>query len=299
MIGSYVRRRDEIAFRMVASAVLERRALEFDYLARSTNERQPPQGLAAAADALPRQLVPGCLDHDREALRSFSVDRIQHRACRKRPRATFPTPNSTSTWRPSYGIFLGHAQGHGDDRVLAQGRALGRRRALAPKQEGRFLPDGRYQQVALRNAKELLMDVAALRRRCRNHRAGLPARTGEDAAATGRRRLRKIAFAGSERGAAHLPSRQSRRGCGDGEQGDGLDGGPAAGAGAVAAGHPWRNWRVLASSAGAPALPIGPAAWLVAALSPPWQWLTGTRWPGRGGGCSRRPAPVGRFRHPA
>src|SRR6478752_2838821 len=78
VIGSYVRRRDEVAFRVVASAVLERKRLEFDYLARSTNERShrnvSPQRLTHYRD----NWYVDAWDHDREALRSFSVDRIQH-----------------------------------------------------------------------------------------------------------------------------------------------------------------------------------------------------------------------------
>ena len=78
VIGSYVRRRDEIAFRVVASAVLERKRVAFDYLARSTNERThrvvSPQRLTHYRD----NWYLDAYDHEREALRSFSVDRIQH-----------------------------------------------------------------------------------------------------------------------------------------------------------------------------------------------------------------------------
>ena len=78
VIASGVRRRDELAFRIVAGAVLERRQLEFDYLARSTNERThrkvSPQRLTHYKD----NWYLDAWDHEREGLRSFSVDRVQH-----------------------------------------------------------------------------------------------------------------------------------------------------------------------------------------------------------------------------
>src|SRR6187551_975 len=68
VIGSYVRRRDEISFRVVASAVLERKRLDFDYLARSTNERShrqvSPQRLTHYRD----NWYLDAWEHDRQAL---------------------------------------------------------------------------------------------------------------------------------------------------------------------------------------------------------------------------------------
>ena len=70
---------DEHAFRIVASSVLERRKLAFDYRARSTDEKTrrnvSPQRLTHYRD----NWYLDAWDHDRDALRSFAVDRI-HKA---------------------------------------------------------------------------------------------------------------------------------------------------------------------------------------------------------------------------
>ncbi|WP_049475855.1 helix-turn-helix transcriptional regulator, partial [Stenotrophomonas maltophilia] len=73
------RKFDEGSFRSVASAVLERRQLAFEYRARSTDEPTKrtvsPQRLTHYRD----NWYLDAWDHDREALRSFAVDRI-HKA---------------------------------------------------------------------------------------------------------------------------------------------------------------------------------------------------------------------------
>jgi predicted DNA-binding transcriptional regulator YafY len=52
------------------------------------------------------------------------------------------------------------AEGLGDHPVQRQGRALGGRRTLAFKQQGRFLADGRHElKVPHSVSRELLMDV--------------------------------------------------------------------------------------------------------------------------------------------
>ena len=72
------RRLDEASFRNVATAVLDRRQLSFDYRARSTDEKTrrtvSPQRLTHYRE----NWYLDCWDHEREALRSFSVDRIQN-----------------------------------------------------------------------------------------------------------------------------------------------------------------------------------------------------------------------------
>jgi predicted DNA-binding transcriptional regulator YafY len=73
------RKFDEGSFRSVASAVLERRQLAFEYRARSTDEPTKrtvsPQRLTHYRD----NWYLDAWDHDRDALRSFAVDRI-HKA---------------------------------------------------------------------------------------------------------------------------------------------------------------------------------------------------------------------------
>ena len=160
VIGSYVRRRDEVAFRIVASAVLERRQVEFDYLARSTNERThrrvSPQRLTHYRD----NWYLDAWDHDREGLRSFSVDRIQHARVREDAARDLPDDELDQHLASSYGIFSGAPKGVATIVFSAQAARWVADEHWHSKQEGRFLPDGRYQlKLPYSNAKELLMDV--------------------------------------------------------------------------------------------------------------------------------------------
>jgi predicted DNA-binding transcriptional regulator YafY len=160
VIGSYVRRRDEIAFRIVASAVLERRQVEFDYLARSTNERThrrvSPQRLTHYRD----NWYLDAWDHEREGLRSFSVDRIQHARLREEAARDLPDDELDLHLASSYGIFSGAPKGIATIVFSPKAARWVADEHWHSKQEGRFLPDGRYQlKLPYSNAKELLMDV--------------------------------------------------------------------------------------------------------------------------------------------
>ena len=160
VIGSYVRQRDEIAFRVVASAVLERKRLAFDYLARSTNERThrlvSPQRLTHYRD----NWYLDAWDHDREALRSFSVDRIQHARVQDEAARDLPDAELDQHLASSYGIFSGAPKANATILFSAKAARWVADEHWHSKQEGRFLPDGRYQRkIPYSNAKELLMDV--------------------------------------------------------------------------------------------------------------------------------------------
>ena len=160
VIGSYVRRRDEISFRVVASAVLERKRVAFDYLARSTNERThrvvSPQRLTHYRD----NWYLDAHDHDREALRSFSVDRIQHARLQDEVARDLPDDELDQHLASSYGIFSGAPKGVATIVFSAKAARWVADEHWHSKQEGRFLPDGRYQlKLPYSNAKELLMDV--------------------------------------------------------------------------------------------------------------------------------------------
>lgn len=160
VIGSYVRQRDEIAFRVVASAVLERKRLSFDYLARSTNERThrtvSPQRLTHYRD----NWYLDAWDHDREALRSFSVDRIQHARVQDEAARDLPDAELDQHLASSYGIFSGAPKANATILFSAKAARWVADEHWHSKQEGRFLPDGRYQlKIPYSNAKELLMDV--------------------------------------------------------------------------------------------------------------------------------------------
>ena len=160
VIGSYVRRRDEVAFRIVASAVLERRQVEFDYLARSTNERThrrvSPQRLTHYRD----NWYLDAWDHEREALRSFSVDRIQHARVRDEAARDLPDDELDLHLASSYGIFSGPPKGWATILFSAKAARWVADERWHSQQQGRVLADGRYElKVPYSASRELLMDV--------------------------------------------------------------------------------------------------------------------------------------------
>ena len=160
VIGSYTRNRDEIAFRLVASAVLERKRVSFDYLARSTNEKThrtvSPQRLTHYRD----NWYIDAWDHEREALRSFSVDRIQHAHVHDEAARDLPDAELDQHLASSYGIFSGTPKGTATIIFSAKAARWVADEHWHSKQVGRFLPDGRYElKIPYSNAKELLMDV--------------------------------------------------------------------------------------------------------------------------------------------
>jgi predicted DNA-binding transcriptional regulator YafY len=160
VIASGVRRRDEISFRMVATAVLERKQLSFDYLARSTNQPThrsvSPQRLTHYRD----NWYLDAFDHDRDALRSFSVDRITAARVLDAAARDVPEAELDQHLASSYGIFSGTPKGTATIVFSAKAARWVADEHWHSKQEGRFLPDGRYQlKLPYSNAKELLMDV--------------------------------------------------------------------------------------------------------------------------------------------
>ena len=96
-----------------------------------------PHGVAAAPHALSRELVPRRLGHrSRRAAQFFR--RPHQRGARVGDVGAGRARRGTrSPPRVQLRHLFGHAQGLGDDRVQRQGRALGRRRALAFAAAGR------------------------------------------------------------------------------------------------------------------------------------------------------------------
>ncbi|GIX32680.1 MAG: transcriptional regulator [Lysobacterales bacterium] len=155
------RRVDAQVFGVVANALLERKRLRFRYKARSTNQE-------SERDVSPQRLVHyrdnwylDAYDHDREALRSFSVDRIREpvpvagESCRDIPDAELD-----EHYRSSYGIFAGPARERAVIRFSARAARWVAEERWHGQQEGRFLADGRYElSVPYGHPRELLMDV--------------------------------------------------------------------------------------------------------------------------------------------
>ena len=154
------RRLDETAFRNVATAVLDRRQLAFEYRARSTDERTrrtvSPQRLTHYRE----NWYLDAWDHDRDGLRSFSVDRITAARVSDEAARDVPDEELDRQLASSYGIFSGTPKGWATVMFSAKAARWVADEHWHSQQQGRFLPDGRYElKLPYSSGRELLMDV--------------------------------------------------------------------------------------------------------------------------------------------
>lgn len=160
VIGSGMRKLDQISFRVVAGAVMARRQLRFRYRARSTGittERKvSPQRLAHYRD----NWYLDAWDHEREGLRSFAVDRIVSPAMLDEAAIDREEGELNQHLAASYGIFSGPPKAWATLRFSPHAARWVADEHWHSQQEGHFLSDGRYElKVPYSNSKELLMDV--------------------------------------------------------------------------------------------------------------------------------------------
>jgi predicted DNA-binding transcriptional regulator YafY len=160
VIGSYTRQRDEAVFRKIAGAVLERKQVHFDYKARSTDQLTTrtvsPQRLTHYRD----NWYLDAYDHERAALRSFSIDRIKQVHVLEHEAKDINEQELTEQLADSYGIFSGKARSMATIVFSAEAARWVSEEHWHSRQEGRFLPDGRYElKVPYSNPRELLMDI--------------------------------------------------------------------------------------------------------------------------------------------
>src|SRR3546814_7629398 len=106
-MATATRHLDKHAFRIAATAVLERKRLRFDYRARSTDT-------ASKRDVSPQRLTHyrdnwylDAFDHERDALRSFAVDRISAAHMLDAQAHDVPDEELNQQLASSYGIFSG------------------------------------------------------------------------------------------------------------------------------------------------------------------------------------------------
>ncbi len=160
VIQHRIRRLDEAAFRAVASGVLERRQLSFEYRARSTDERTKRQVSPQRITHYRDNWYLDAWDHGREALRSFSVDRIHGARLLGDAAIDVPDAQLDQHLAGSYGIFSGEPKDVATIVFSAKAARWVADERWHSKQQGRFLPDGRYElKVPYSNGRELLMDV--------------------------------------------------------------------------------------------------------------------------------------------
>ncbi|SDZ10516.1 Predicted DNA-binding transcriptional regulator YafY, contains an HTH and WYL domains [Lysobacter sp. yr284] len=160
VIPHRTRRQDETAFRAVATAVLDRKRLTFEYRARSTDERTrrsvSPQRLTHYRE----NWYLDAWDHERDALRSFSVDRISAAKIGEDVARDVADDELDQHLASSYGIFSGAPKGWATILFSAKAARWVADEHWHSQQQGRFLPDGRYElKVPYSAGRELLMDV--------------------------------------------------------------------------------------------------------------------------------------------
>ena len=158
--GSGMRRIDEGVFRVVASAVLERRQLGFRYRARTTASDSQrivsPQRLTHYRE----NWYVDAFDHDRKGLRSFAVDRIGTPQALDTIATDVAESELDQHLAGSYGIFSGAPKAWATIEFSVRAARWVADEHWHSRQEGRFLADGKYElRVPYSNAKELLMDV--------------------------------------------------------------------------------------------------------------------------------------------
>ena len=154
------RKLDEASFRVVASAVLERKQLNFEYRARSTDERTrrsvSPQRVTHYRD----NWYLDAWDHDRDALRSFAVDRIRQARQLDEPARDVADAELDEALASSYGIFSGKPKGWATIVFTPKAARWVADEHWHSRQQGRFLPDGSYElKVPYSVSRELLMDI--------------------------------------------------------------------------------------------------------------------------------------------
>lgn len=148
------------SFEVVASATLQRRKLRFQYRSRSKDELTDrvisPQRLAHYRD---NWYVDGW-DELRQALRSFSIDRIRTPVQLSDAADDRPDAELDEHFASSYGIFAGKANKMATLRFSRERARWVADERWHPKQSGQFLTDGRYElKIPYRDSCELVMDV--------------------------------------------------------------------------------------------------------------------------------------------
>ncbi len=148
------------AFNTVASATLQRRKLWLEYHSRGKDERSErtvsPQRIVHYREAW----YLDAWDEGKDALRSFSIDRIRRATVLEEAALDVPEAELDEHYSTAYGIFGGKA-----DKVAVLRFTPERARWVAdeqwhPQQEGTWLADGSYElRIPYRESRELVMDV--------------------------------------------------------------------------------------------------------------------------------------------
>lgn len=147
-------------FQHIATALMERRRLNIEYVARSNgsaSEREiSPQRLTHYRDNW--YLDAWC--HLRDELRSFAVDAIKNVQTADAPARDIPETELDTALGAGYGIFSGTQVRWATLRFTPERARWVAAEHWHPEQQGSYLDDGRYQlRVPYSNDPELIMDI--------------------------------------------------------------------------------------------------------------------------------------------
>jgi len=148
------------AFEDVVGATLQRKKLEIQYRARTTDQLSrrivSPQRVTRYRESW----YLDAWDEEKQALRTFAIDRIGQVSRIDEPAHTLDEETLDEHFTSGYGIFSGKAD---KTAVLLFSQESARWVAdeqWHPRQEGRFLPDGRYElRIPYGLSRELVMDI--------------------------------------------------------------------------------------------------------------------------------------------
>lgn len=160
VVTSGTRAIDQAAFRLAAGAVLQRRRLAFRYRARST-------GATTQRTVSPQRLTHyrnnwylDAFDHERDALRSFSLDRLDNARPLDVDATDVAEADLNQHLSSSYGIFSGPPKAWATILFSAEAARWAAEERWHSQQQGHLRPDGSYElRLPYSNSRELLMDV--------------------------------------------------------------------------------------------------------------------------------------------
>jgi proteasome accessory factor C len=148
------------AFQAVTGATLQRKRLWFEYHARGTDERTERTVSPQRVTHYRESWYLDAWDEGKDALRSFSIDRIGRTTVLLESAFDVPEADLDRHYSSAYGIFGGEA-----DKLAVFHFTPERARWVAdeewhPGQQWIYLPDGTYElRIPYRDSRELVMDI--------------------------------------------------------------------------------------------------------------------------------------------
>ncbi len=160
ILRSHARQVPTASLTTVATAVVERRRLAFRYAGRvagqTADRRTAPQRLVYYRD----QWYLDAWDEDKDALRTFSIDRMAHIETLDGTGPDVGDRQLDALLTAGYGLFAGPAEHNARLLFTAERARWVAEETWHPDQTGRFLPDGRFElRVPYADERELVGEI--------------------------------------------------------------------------------------------------------------------------------------------